>query len=189
MEADWEFELGPDEAGTAAPVIDAHWAGFVDLQRSPEFAAKLPETVEFPAIANTLVKLNAVDSLVWSSKCDYWPNLVQDEFDPDEMDAPPGSAAYGMGCYIDLLPKSDQQWAQPVMVEKSCKHVCGLLRVVPIRCCRADLVIRRAFITSEHTALGITVYVTSCGESPDAAKWTLQSALAALTDAFRATRR
>ncbi len=31
MEADWEFEVGGD-----APVIEAHWPGFVDLRQNPE---------------------------------------------------------------------------------------------------------------------------------------------------------
>jgi len=185
MEADWEFEVGPNEAGIAAPVIEAHWPGFVDLQRSPELAWKLEETAQFPALAAALAKLNAADSHVWTSKCDYWPHLERGEFDPDEMDAPPESAAYGMGCYIDLLPKSDQQWTFPFMVEAACKYICSLLRALPICCCRADFVIRRAFITPELMDTGITVYVTSCGESPDEAAQTLQAALAALTDAFR----
>jgi len=38
MEADWEFEVGPDTAGLAAPVIDACWPGFVDLRHNPERA-------------------------------------------------------------------------------------------------------------------------------------------------------
>ena len=39
MEADWEMEIGG-----SAPVIDAFWAGFEDLRRSPEMAGALPET-------------------------------------------------------------------------------------------------------------------------------------------------
>jgi hypothetical protein len=42
METDWEFEMGPDAAGLAAPVIEAHWEGFVDLQRQSERAGDLP---------------------------------------------------------------------------------------------------------------------------------------------------
>ena len=34
------------------------------------------------------------------------------------------------------------------MAADGCKRVCSLLRAVPLRCCRADLVIRRAFITA-----------------------------------------
>jgi hypothetical protein len=181
MEADWEFEVGGD-----APVIEAHWAGFVDLQRQPERAGHLPEVAQFPAFGEALARLNAADSPVWTSKCDFWPHLETSEYDPDELDAPPGCTAHAMGCFIDLLPKSDQQWALPEMAEKACRRVCGLLSAVSLRCCRADLVIRRAIITSDVMDLGITAYLTSCGETPAAAAKTLEAALATFTDAFGA---
>jgi hypothetical protein len=189
MEADWEFEVGPDAAGLAAPVIEARWVGFVDLQRAPEQTMQLPEAVHLPALGEALAKLNAADSQVWTSKCDYWPHLEADEFDPDELDAPSGCTAHATGCFIDLLPKSDQQWTQPAMAEKACKRICGLLSSVPLRCCRVDLVIRRAFITSDVMDLGITAYLTSCGESPAAALKTLEAAVAAFADALGPTRR
>jgi len=189
MEVDWEFELGPDEAGIAAPVIEAHWKGFVDLQRQPERVKDLPETTQFPALGKALARLNAIDSPVWTSKCDYWPRLEAGEFDPDELDAPPGCSTHAMGCFIDLLPKSDQQWALPEMAEKACKRICGLLNAVPLRCCRVDLVIRRAFITTKLLNIGVTVYLTACGESPTEAKRTLEAALAAFTDALEPARR
>jgi hypothetical protein len=189
MEADWEFELGPDAAGLAAPVIETQWAGFVDLQRHPERAEDLPETAQFPALAEALISLNAADSPVWTSKCDYWPHLEADEFDPDELDAPPGCTAHAMGCFIDLLPKSGQQWGPPDLAEKTCKRICGLLNAVPLRCCRADLIIRRAFIPPDLMELGVTAYLTSCGESPTAAAKTLEAALATFTYALGPTRR
>ena len=172
--------------GGDAPVIEAHGTGFVDLQSHPELAEHLLEAVQFPALGEALARLNAADSPVWTSKCDYWPHLKANEFDPDELDAPPGCTAHAMGCFIDLLPKSDQQWTQPAMAEKSCKRVCGLLHAVPLGCCRADLVIRRAIITSEVMDLGITAYLTACGETPAAAAKTLEATLAAFTDAFGA---
>jgi hypothetical protein len=85
-----------------------------------------------------------------------------------------------MGCYIDLLPR--ENWPSPDMAATDCKRVCNLLRDVPLRCCRADLVIRRAFITPDLMDLGITVYVTSCGESLAEAARTFQAALTAFTD-------
>ena len=178
MEADWEFEVGGN-----APVIETHWPGFVDLRQNPERARQLPEAAQLPGLAEVLAKLNAVDSPVWTSKCDVWPHLEPDEFDPDELDAPPG-CAYAMGCYIDLLHRNDQQWFVPDMAAAACKHACSLLRAVPLRCCRADLIIRRAFITPELMSLGITAYLTSCGESEGEATVALQAALAAFAGAL-----
>jgi hypothetical protein len=179
MEADWEFEVGGD-----APVIEAHWTGFVDLQRAPERACNMPEVAQLPALGKALARLNAADSTVWTSKCDFWPHLDAGEFDPDELDAPSGCIAHAMGCFIDLLPKSGQQWALPEMAEKACKRICGLLHAVPLGCCRTDLVIRRAFTTLELMGLGVTAYLTACGESSAEAKRTLEAALAAFTDAL-----
>jgi hypothetical protein len=184
MEADWEFEVGGD-----APVIEALWAGFVDLRSQPERARHLPQAAQFPALGEALSRLNVADSPVWTAKCDFWPHLEAGEFDPDELDAPSGGATHAMGCYIDLLPRSDQQWVLPAMVEKACKRICGLLHAVPLGCCRVDLVIRRAFITPDGMDLGITAYLTSCGESSAAAAKTLEAALAAFTDALGTAQR
>lgn len=134
-------------------------------------------------MAETLAKLNEATSPVWTSKCDAWPQLEPDEFDSDDLDATPGCAC-ATGCYIDLLPRSDQQWAVPAKAGEDCKQLCKLLSAVPLRCCRVDLVIRRAFITTDLMGLGITAYLTSCGESDVEAAITLQAALAAFADAF-----
>jgi hypothetical protein len=179
MEADWEVEVGGD-----APVIEAQWPGFVDLRRGPERAWYLPEAAQLPALAEALARLNAAASPVWTSKCDFWPHLESDEFEPDELDAPPGCAAHAMGCYIDLLPKSSRQWLFPAMAASACKHVCSRQRAVPLRCCRLDLVIRQAFATPELMGLGITAYLTACGESQAEAATVLQTALAAFADAL-----
>ena len=80
MEADWEFEIGD-----GAPIIEAAWAGFVDLRRTPERVNELPEVAACPFLAESLVQLNASGSPVWTSKCDFWPEVEQDDFDPDEL--------------------------------------------------------------------------------------------------------
>jgi hypothetical protein len=46
------------------------------------------------------------------------------------------------------------------------------------------LVIRRAIVTPEIMDLGVTAFLTVCGESPAEAKRTLEAALAAFTDAL-----
>jgi hypothetical protein len=179
MEADWEFEVGGD-----APVIDALWPGFVDLRQSPERARQLPEASELPALAAALVRLNATDSPVWTSKCDVWLRLESEAYDPDELDAPPGCATHGMGCYIDLLPKGARQWLLPAHAAEECKLMCGRLRAVALRCSRVDMVIRRAFIHPESAGLGITAYLTACGESEAAAAVAFQLALEAFAGAL-----
>ena len=177
MEADWEFEVGGD-----APVIDGCWAGFVDLQRTPGAAWELAEVREFPALGLALERLNLPASGVWTSKCDFYPVLQPEEFNADELDAPAECASHGMGCYIDLLPKSDQQWPFPAMIASACKHVCSRLHDVSLRCCRVDLIVRRALIAPDVMDTGITVYLSACGASKADAAVALQDALGAFAD-------
>lgn len=213
LEVDWEFEVGGN-----APVIDALWPGFVDLRWTPQSAPDhvslvltLPETAQLPRLAATLKKLNAEHSPVWTSKCDFWPALQADEFDPDELDAPAGSFAHAVGCYIDLLPRIDQQpqsdqqaradrqWSSPDGIASSCRDLCIRLHSIPLRCCRVDLIVRHAQIAPGNMDmgqldmgqlemgqldLGLTAYITACGPTPAEAVHTLEAALAAFADAF-----
>ena len=178
VEADWEVEIAP-----AAPVIDAHWPGFVDLRQTPEFAQQLPEMTSLRGLDDALVRLNGAQSPVWTAKCDVWP-LSAGEFDADEMGAPSESAALGEGCYIDLLPTNEQQWSVPATAISWCKDICGLLRAVPLSSCRVDLIIRSAAISPNHMNIGITAYLTSCGPTVEDANRVLQAALSRFVDAL-----
>jgi hypothetical protein len=177
MQADSEFDIGGD-----APVIEAHWAGFVDLRLQPERAATLIEAAAFPALAQALRTLNAPGSPVWTSKCDFFPRLAPDEFDAIELDAHPSEAAYAMACYIDLLAVNGARWSSPESVRVHCEAICSRLWAISLCCCRADLVIRRAIVEPDRMELGITAYPSACGPTPDAASSALEAALAALTD-------
>jgi hypothetical protein len=179
MQADWEFEVGGD-----APVIDAFWPGFVDLRSTSGHAWKLAETGELTALATALERLNSQASSVWTSKCDYWRELMPEEFDADELDAPPGSSAHGSGCYIDLLAKADRAWSLPHLAEAVCKSFCSVLSAIPMRGCRVDFVIRRATMVLEVIDLGISAYITACGPTAGDAKRTLESALVIFADAL-----
>ncbi len=179
MEADWEFEVGGD-----APVLSAGWPGFVDLRLTPERAGDLPEAAQLPGLAAALKRLNARNSPVWTSKCDFWETPEPDGFDSDELDAPPGSAEHVVSCYLDLLPRSGHEWSDPHRTEAACKELCRLLGQVALRSCRVDLVVRSALITPDHLSLGITAYLTACGATLAEAKGALEGALAAFADAL-----
>jgi hypothetical protein len=176
MEADWEVEIGGD-----APVIQVRWSGFIDLRLSPERAPQLPEAAQLPALADTLIRLNASSSPVWTSKCDVWH---PDTFDPDELDAPPGERNCFVACYIDLLPRDHQPWPGHLDAVAACKTLCARLRAVALRRCRVDLIVRRACIAPGPLDLGVTAYFTACGLTPAAAATALASALAAFVDSL-----
>ena len=176
MESDWEIEIAPD-----APVIDAAWEGFVDLRRNASHARELSEAVQFPALAETLIRLNSFSSPVWTAKCDVWP---VDEFDPDEMDADPQSATAAMGCYIDLLPAGAQTWSTLENVVEWCRRLCLELRTRSLRRCRGDAIVRSAFFTPEDAGLGITAYIIACGPSLPEASARLAEALHVVADSI-----
>jgi hypothetical protein len=176
VEADWEVEIGGD-----APVIEVRWADFVDLRLEPGRVATLPEVSGRPALADALVRLNATGSPVWTSKSDVWE---EGAFDPDEMDAPPGKGASALACYIDLLPRTDQEWLIPGQAVAACKTFCGRLRQLPLRSCRADLIVRRACIAPDSHEHGITAYLSACGSTPEEARAILDAALVVFVDSI-----
>lgn len=174
MEADWEIGIGGD-----APVIDADWPGFVDLTASPERVNEITETQLQPGLAEALVLLNAANSPVWTSKTDVF---VPEAVDPDELDAPHNAAIHAVACYIDLLTRSDQVWNLLSQAEHACRQLCFRLRTIPLRCCRVDLVIRRAIVAGRND-LGTTVYLTACGRTPMDAKARMSECLSAFAGA------
>ena len=176
MEADWEFEIGGD-----APIIDAAWSGFVDLRISPARVDEIAEVAQFSGLRDALLRLNRPRSPVWTAKCDVWQ---PDEFDPDELNAKPEQAKHALACYLDLLPRSNQQWTLSHMVAQSCDAWRTHLRGVSLSNCRADFVIRRAWITPDLQDTGITAYLSACGPDLAAAHRALSAALAAVVDAI-----
>jgi len=174
MEADWEMELGQ-----RAPVIDASWAGLVDLRTAPERVEEIAETQLLPGLAAALVCLNGPHSAVWTAKCDVW--RVEDEVDLFELDAEPGQDI-AMACYIDLLPRANQGWITPQKVADACKALVEKLRGMPLRACRVDLVVRAARIANDAQELGISAYLIGAGADEPAARSHLGQAVAAFAD-------
>lgn len=176
MEADWEFEIGGN-----APVIAARWPGFVDLRANPNRAGDLTEASRLPGLADALMRLNALNSPVWTSKTDVF---VPGRIDPDELDARGAEGSYAIACYVDLLMRSDQQRDLPFKVELTCRELCARLRDIPLRRCRVDLVVRRAHIEPDLNDLGVTVYLTACGQTESEATSRLAECLWAFSEAM-----
>jgi hypothetical protein len=178
VEADWEFEVGG-----GAPVIEACWPGFVDLRADPGRVTELPEVRQLPTLAQPLVRLNAPDSPVWSSKVDIF---LPESIDPYELDASPEEAICAIACYVDLHGQNAQHWKSPFAVEQFCKESCRRLSSMILRCCRVDLVIRRAHYPAEHPVFAVTVYLTACGPSVADAQTRLGACLSAFVAAVLA---
>jgi hypothetical protein len=170
MEADWEFEIGGD-----APVLDAYWPGFVNVRDEPWRVAEVAETWELQGLAAALLKLNEIGSPVWTSKTDVF---VPEQVDADELDAGEDEAKCALACYIDVLKRNPQVWSALAGAEHDCRRLCARLREAPLRCCRVDVVIRRARV-AQVDGLGATIYLTACGRTAAEAKERLGECLAA----------
>jgi hypothetical protein len=195
MEADWAVEIG-----ARSPLIEALWTGFVDLQSFPQRIREIEEAQRLPALAQTLLRINHPDaqqssatpetrSCFWTAKCDLWQ---PEDCDPFELDATPEEAAAALACYIDLLPRSDRLFADPVFAEwtaaeRAARAIVHRLRAFSLTCARADLVVRSA-TAGLSEGFGITAYLTACGADLVAAQSTLAAALAVLAQALSTDR-
>jgi hypothetical protein len=128
--------------------------------------------------------LNAPDSPVWTSKTDVFTPV---NIDPDEMDATSEDAAHALACYIDLLQRTDQIWKLPLDAERDCKQICASLSAIGLRCCRVDIVVRRALLRDTNS-LAATVYFTACGPTLEDATHQLGECMAAFADVVAAPR-
>ena len=167
MEADWEVEVGG-----GAPVIEAHWPGFIDLRAQPSRIADIPEAAVFPPLGDLLLALNTGGSPVSTSKCDVW--------------VPEAGA---LACYVDILPLRGGVFAEWERAEAFCRvlvtritsHSLPLVETQPRRhpvlmmagdCSRTaatvTLVVRQA-IAGQLEGFGVTVYFSAGAKcSPDA---------------------
>lgn len=173
MEADWSVEVGGE-----AMVIDAHWAGFLDLRQTPEKITALEEVKRFPPLGWALKELNVLGGGLWTSKCDMW-TLIANHTDPDEMGAKPEDMRSGKACYLDVLLREQRTFTSFERQERWVRNLAKRLRAIELLKARIDLVIRRA-VTKSHTGYGITVYCAGCGPTDEEAQVSLEQALRAL---------
>jgi hypothetical protein len=148
MDIDWEVEIGG-----GAPVIEAHWPGFIDLRAHPERINEIAEASEFPPLADLLLKLNSLISPVWTSKCDVWR--------PEQG---------GLACYIDLIPKDESVFCEWKRAEGFCRTLTSQMIADDVSDCgaTATLVVRQA-VTNQAEGFGITAYFSADVASPEAA--------------------
>jgi hypothetical protein len=74
-------------------------------------------------------------------------------------------------------------------MEADCRMLCARMREVSLRCCRVDLIVRRAVTDPEMIASGavehgITAYLTACGATTDESGVALESALGVFADSL-----
>ncbi|MDE3201714.1 MAG: hypothetical protein KGN79_12425 [Acidobacteriota bacterium] len=136
-------------------------------------------------MAEILSRLNAPQSPLWSSKCDVWEvkSLADVGFDHFDLEAGASETHTVIASYIDLLPQREQPWKGPSHAEHIAKSLCAQLTAAQQKCCRIDLIIRRAIFAHDVSNFGITAYCTACGIDQFSAQTAHVRALNAFTDA------
>jgi len=175
MEAEWEVEVGG-----GAPVIEALWPGFVDLRQQPERLAEIAEAAAFPPLAELLRTLNAADCPVWTAKCDVWET---EPSEADEASHAGTSVLIVLACYVDVLPRAGQVFAQWQQAEAFCRACVVRLAPTPLPNCRVEFIIRQA-IAGEAEGFGVTAYFSGAGRDRAAASQMLAAALATFADSI-----
>ncbi|HEX3435209.1 MAG TPA: hypothetical protein VHT24_00465 [Pseudacidobacterium sp.] len=170
MEADWSVEIGAD-----LPVIAVPWEGFVDLRENLARVREISEAVVNSALAEALIKLNAPESPVFTSKADAWV-LAADDIDPFEFDASPQEAQTGRACYIDIIARDNALFSNFATHEKWVQAATLHLRKIALRRSRTDFVVRPAFVDGRE-GFAITFYVLACAIHENEALSIFQDAL------------
>ena len=176
MEADWAAEVGPD-----LPSIDVPWEGFVDLRLVPFAPPTLAEAAAHRAIAEALATLNALQSSVFTVKCDVW-KLTRCEIDPDEFAADAEDAREGFASYLDILRLDHAAFASFELHERWARRLTERLRNIALANGRVDLVIRPASVNSS-SGYGLTLYAAGCGTDETAACASWEAVLSAAVTA------
>ena len=171
-----------------APIIDARWPGLVDLRRQPERIGEIQEAAAFPPLAALLEALNGADSPLWTAKCDLWEPDVAELAGLESASSPASSAVLpraALACYVDLLPRAGEVFAQPWQAEAYCREWVNRLDPIRLPDCRVDLVIRQA-VAGEAEGFGITAYLSAWGREKSAAAAALAAALATFANTIPA---
>ena len=161
MEADWEIEV----CG-GAPVIDALWQGFVDLRRCPDRIDEIPEASASAPLAFLLTALNAVESPLWTAKCDLWlpegGDLTVPQLTGPETAATVSPAKAAIACYVDILPVNGVVFPTWDLAEGLCRDWVARLAGIAVPGATVDLIVRQA-IAGDQDGFGITAYLGAEG--------------------------
>jgi hypothetical protein len=182
MEADWEVEIGG-----GAPVIDALWPGFVDLRRYPDRIGEIPEACASSPLAFLLTALNAVQSPLWTAKCDLWVPEGVDLTVPQLTEPDPAAtvtpAKAAIACYIDILPVDGVVFPTWEQAEGFCRDWVARLAGISIPGSTADLIVRQA-VAGDLDGFGVTAYLSVEGIDWLAVIETFADTLVAFADAL-----
>jgi hypothetical protein len=181
VEADFSVELASDDERLEVP-----WAApdgslqYFDLRAHPELITQIEEAQREPALTKFLTRLNAVDSMLQSAKCDTW---LSNDISPEEEIF---GLAQKYGCYIDLFFVDERRFSFPAY-EQLATHLTQLLKKAPGIPVAAELLIRRCHFheAADRDGFYVTSYVFGFGDDEQSARQQWQIGLQLLENAMR----
>jgi hypothetical protein len=183
VEADFAVELGVDDETLELPWAAADGGPrYYDLKRHPELLLHLAEAVRVPELAEFLVAMNSLTSVLETAKCDTW---LSTEINPEEE-------IFGVTnkfcCYVDVLFSREAHRYSFVEHEQFAKRITQVLKHVPEIPAAVELLIRRGFyhVADEiREGFYITFYLFGYGDDEAQARQRWAIALKLAENAIR----
>ena len=185
MLADWTAACGPDDPVLVVPWSDsASAAHFVNLRTDPFDVAEIVEADAYPALRRALRSLNASHSAFLTAKCDAWTLYAevaaeQLELLRLELDVEDEDVAFGMACYIDLLPRERSLFASAHVATDLLARLTRRALRLPHPYAKLELTLRPALVDLKAPLEGYsaTLYLTAVAADPETAGKRWEAAL------------
>lgn len=185
MLAEWSAACGPED-----PVLVVPWSDpgtglrFVNLRTEPFELAEIDEADAYPALRRALRALNALTSAFLTAKCDAWtlyPEVAAEQLEALrlELDLADEDVAFGMACYIDILPRERSLFASAHVATDQLARIARRAARLPHLQVSLELVLRPAVVdlTTPLEGYSATLYLTAVAGDPETAARRWEAAL------------
>ena len=185
MLADWTAACGPDDPVLVVPWSDSQsGAHFVNLRAEPFDIAEIIEAEGYPAMRRALRSLNASTSAFLTAKCDVWtlyPEVAAEQLETLrlELDLSDEDVAFGVGSYIDLVPRERSLFASAHVATDLLSRVARRAARLAHPHASLELVLRPAVVELKAALEGYsaTLYITGIAADPETAARRWEAAL------------
>ena len=193
MLAEWTAACGPDDPTLEVPWSDpATGARFVNLRTHPFDLPEVFETEIYPGLRRALRSLNAANSAFLTAKCDAWtlyPEVAAERLEQLrlELDLFDEDVAFGMGCYIDLLPRERSLFASAHVATDRLARIVRRVTRLPHDFAAFELTLRPAMVdlTAPLEGYSATLYLTAVAADPETAARRWEAALEDIVNLLR----
>ena len=193
MLAEWTAACGPDDPTLVVPWSDPDsGTRFVNLREEPFDLPEIVETENYPALRRALRSLNAPASAFLTAKCDAWTLYAEEggeklEALRMELDAGDEEVAFGLGSYIDLIPRERALFASPHIFGGRLDRIVRRASRLPHPYAALELTMRPALVDLKATLEGYSasLYLTGVAGDPETAARRWEAALEDLVHLLR----